>query len=128
VTWTGLAEAVADGIETRLGGGWTALDGTDGVDAAATPAVVVRWTGTRPQPNAPIPAELVTLTITVLPAAGIGSNAELAAADAAQAVRDTLARWSPPCTDYTATATRAAVGGADQAAVDMVATFTVPLC
>jgi len=123
-----LVAAVADAVETRLGGGWTALDGGDAVDAAATPAVVVRWSGTRPQHSSPVPARLITLALTVLPAAGIGSGAELAAADATEAILDALWRYSPPMTDYTATATRSLVGGADQAAVEVVATFTVPTC
>ena len=123
-----LVGAVADAVEQRLGGGWTALDGGDAVDAATTPAVVVRWSATRPQPNSPVPARLITLALTVLPTAGVGSGAEVAAADATEAILDALWRYDPPMTDYSATATRSLVGGADQAAVEVVATFTVPTC
>jgi hypothetical protein len=123
-----LVAAVGAAVEARLAGVWTALDGSDPVDAAATPAVVVRWSRTVPQPNAPVPARLVTLALTVLPAAGLGSQAEANARDATEAVLDALARFTPPMTDYTAATTTSPVGGADQPAADLVATFTVPTC
>jgi hypothetical protein len=123
-----LVAAVAAAIDARLGGVWTVLAGDEPVDAAATPAVVVRWTRTAPQPNSPVPARLVSLALTVLPAAGMGANAQANARDATEAILDALARFDPPMTDYTATDTRAPVGGADQPAADIVATFTVPTC